>query len=123
MGAAVLDDARSERLMLLTQDRHYIFRVCTLRKASEAPQIAEESGNLSKVDAATILSLCIVALIGAAYAYYWYSPAPHISAAIQRSNIGLAERERSYLAHVPDAFGLLRTLSADDVAIDQDRAW
>jgi poly(3-hydroxybutyrate) depolymerase len=51
-----------------------------------------------------ILFLGIVALSGAAYAYYWYSPAPevpHLSAAIRRSTIGLAERERSCLAYVP----------------------
>jgi polyhydroxybutyrate depolymerase len=56
------------------------------------------------VDIATILFLGIVALSGAAYAYYWHSPGPevpHLSAAIRRSTIGLAERERSYLAYVP----------------------
>ena len=53
---------------------------------------------------AAILVLSIVALSGAAYAYYWYSPAaavPHLSAAAQRSTMRVAERERSYLAYVP----------------------
>ena len=53
---------------------------------------------------AAILVLSIVALSGAVYAYYWYSPAPlvpHLSAAIRRSTIRVGERERTYLAYVP----------------------
>jgi hypothetical protein len=53
---------------------------------------------------AAILVLGIVALSGAAYAYYWYSPAPvapHLSTAVQRSTMRVGERERTYLAYVP----------------------
>jgi polyhydroxybutyrate depolymerase len=56
------------------------------------------------VEIAAILVLSIVALSGAVYAYYWYSPAPqvpHLSAAIQRSAIRVGDRERSYFAYVP----------------------
>ena len=53
---------------------------------------------------AAILVLSIVALSGAAYAYYWYSPAPvvpHLSTAVQRSTMRVGERERTCLAYVP----------------------
>ena len=44
--SAILDDARSDCLMVLTQERHHIFRVRTLREAGEAAQVAEERGYL-----------------------------------------------------------------------------
>jgi polyhydroxybutyrate depolymerase len=56
------------------------------------------------VEIVAILVLIVVALSGAAYAYYWYSPAPlapHLSTAVQRSTMRLGERERTYLAYVP----------------------
>jgi poly(3-hydroxybutyrate) depolymerase len=56
------------------------------------------------VEIVAILVLIVVALSGADYAYYWYSPAPlapHLSTAVQRSTMRLGERERTYLAYVP----------------------
>jgi polyhydroxybutyrate depolymerase len=56
------------------------------------------------MEVAAILVLSVVALSGAAYAYYWYSPTPvvpHLSTAVQRSTMRVGERERTYLAYVP----------------------
>ena len=50
------------------------------------------------------LLLAIVALIGAAYAYYWYSPAPPLpplGAAIRRNTIRVGGEDRTYLTYVP----------------------
>ena len=44
------------------------------------------------------------ALIGAAYAYYWYSPAPPLpplGAAIRRNTIRVGGEDRTYLTYVP----------------------
>jgi hypothetical protein len=52
----------------------------------------------------TLLVLCIVVLIGAAYAYYWYSPAPPLpplSATIRKSTVRVGGRDRTYLTYVP----------------------
>ena len=45
--SAILDDARSDCLMVLTQDRHHIFGVRTFGEASEAAQVTEERGYLA----------------------------------------------------------------------------
>ena len=50
------------------------------------------------------LLLAIVALIGAAYAYYWYSPAPPLpplGAAIRRNTIRVGGEDQTYLTYVP----------------------
>jgi polyhydroxybutyrate depolymerase len=53
--------------------------------------------------AARVLS-GIAVLAVAAYAYYWYSPAPQVpalSAAIQRATLHVGDRDRTYLAYAP----------------------
>ena len=45
-GAAILNDAISYGLMVLTQERHHVLGVSTFGKAGKAPQVAKESGNL-----------------------------------------------------------------------------
>ncbi len=53
---------------------------------------------------AALLFLIVVAVGGAAYAYYWHSPAPPVpplSAAIRRATIRAGGWERTYLAYVP----------------------
>ena len=55
-------------------------------------------------ESVTLLPLAIVALIGAAYAYYWYSPAPPLpplGAAIRRNTIRVGGEDRTYLTYVP----------------------
>jgi polyhydroxybutyrate depolymerase len=50
------------------------------------------------------LALAIVALIGAAYGYYWYSPAPPLrplSATIRQSTVRVGGKDRTYLTYVP----------------------
>jgi polyhydroxybutyrate depolymerase len=50
------------------------------------------------------LVLAIVAVIGAAYGYYWYSPEPPLlplSATIKRHTIRVGGRDRTYLIYVP----------------------
>src|SRR6516165_5066075 len=50
------------------------------------------------------LLVFILALIGAAYGYYWYSPAPQLpplTATIRKSTIRVGRRDRSYLIYIP----------------------
>ena len=51
-----------------------------------------------------LLVLCILVLIGVAYGYYWYSPAPQLpplGAKIRQSTVRVGGRVRSYLIYVP----------------------
>jgi len=53
---------------------------------------------------ATLLVLGILVLVGVAYRYYWYSPAPPLpplSATIRKSTVRAGGRDRSYLIYVP----------------------
>ncbi len=53
---------------------------------------------------ATLLVLSVLALISAAYWYYWYSPAPevpHLSATIRHASIRVGDRQRTYLKYAP----------------------
>jgi poly(hydroxyalkanoate) depolymerase family esterase len=48
--------------------------------------------------------LAILLLIAAAYAYYWYSPAPllpPLSARIRQNTVRVGDRDRTYLIYVP----------------------
>jgi polyhydroxybutyrate depolymerase len=50
------------------------------------------------------LVLGILALIGAAYGYFWYSPAPPLpplSGAIQQNAVRVGDKVRTYLVYVP----------------------
>jgi len=52
----------------------------------------------------TFFLLGILVLVGAAYGYFWYSPAPPLpplSAAIRKSTVRVGGRDRSYLIYVP----------------------
>jgi polyhydroxybutyrate depolymerase len=51
-----------------------------------------------------LLVLCILVLIGVAYGYYWYSPAPQLpplGAKIRQSTVRVGGRVRSYLIYIP----------------------
>jgi polyhydroxybutyrate depolymerase len=53
---------------------------------------------------ATLFVLSIFVLIGAAYGYYWYSPAPPsppLSATIRQCTVRLGDSVRTYLIYVP----------------------
>jgi polyhydroxybutyrate depolymerase len=52
----------------------------------------------------TLLMLGILALLGAAYRYYWYSaspPEPPLSASIRRKAVSVGDRERMFLIYAP----------------------
>jgi polyhydroxybutyrate depolymerase len=56
------------------------------------------------LESAALLVLAILLLTGAAYGYYWYSPAPPLpplSATIRRSAVRVGGRDRTYLIYVP----------------------
>src|ERR1700722_7701701 len=51
-----------------------------------------------------VLVLGILVLVGIAYSYYWYSPAPplpSLTATIRKSTLRVGGRDRSYLIYVP----------------------
>ena len=51
-----------------------------------------------------VLVLGILVLVGIAYSYYWYSPAPplpSLTATIRKSAVRVGGRDRSYLIYVP----------------------
>src|ERR1700722_10752902 len=51
-----------------------------------------------------VLVLGILVLVGIAYSYYWYSPAPplpSLTATIRKSTVRVGSRDRSYLIYVP----------------------
>ena len=51
-----------------------------------------------------VLVLGILVLVGIAYSYYWYSPAPplpSLTATIRKSTVHVGGRDRSYLIYVP----------------------
>jgi polyhydroxybutyrate depolymerase len=52
----------------------------------------------------TFLVLGILVLVGVAYGYYWYSPAPPLpplTATIRKSTVRVGGRNRSYLIYAP----------------------
>jgi polyhydroxybutyrate depolymerase len=52
-----------------------------------------------------ILALAVVALAGSAYAYLVYSPKPQmptLNSVVQHATMRVGDRERSYLAYVPE---------------------
>ena len=54
--------------------------------------------------ASAVLVLGILVLVGIAYSYYWYSPAPplpSLTATIRKSTVRVGGRDRSYLIYVP----------------------
>jgi polyhydroxybutyrate depolymerase len=53
---------------------------------------------------ATFLVLGILVLVGAAYGYFWYSPAPvlpPLNATVRQATLSVGGRERTYLIYVP----------------------
>ena len=53
---------------------------------------------------ATFLVLGILVLVGAAYGYFWYSPAPPLpplSATVRQGTLSAGGRDRTYLIYVP----------------------
>jgi polyhydroxybutyrate depolymerase len=56
------------------------------------------------IESATLLVLAILVLVGSAYGYYWYSPAPPsppLSATIGQKTVRVGGKDRTYLIYVP----------------------
>ena len=74
-------------------------------QAAAAKTLADDHGvSLGQMLESAALVLGILVLVGIAYSYYWYSPAPplpSLTATIRKSTLRVGGRDRSYLIYVP----------------------